>query len=351
MEERVLFLESSQRKFLEEVKENLNSVSIKGILEFGFNIPYPTLKGYYVEENLLPRSLFEDLCHISKINPDKFKVKFLPGNYGQIIGGKKGIQTTMRRYPNEIKKWRDKGIRNSPISKKLNLKIIKRPKLNEELAEFIGAYLGDGTLTKYFIRISGDYRYDFHYHKYLSVLILRLFGLESVIGKEKGVNTSYLRVFSVNLCSFLNKNFKISYGHKIRNKTIIPEQILRNMDLSIACLRGLMDTDGSVSRRGVGGSQFCVEFTSHNKLLLKQVYDIGKRLGIFTFCSETHAGTNKWDNIEKYFRIVGSSNLRHIVRFHLRKYKNKTIYQKDLPKYFEQDLYKNLKLPFRTVGA
>ena len=126
-------------------------------------------------------------------------------------------------------------------------------------------------------------------------------------------------------------------------------EVAENENLTIACLRGLIDTDGSVSRRGRNGSQFCIQFTSHNKPLLKQVNKIGRELGIFTFYDKVGTGTNKWANILRYFEIVGSSNLKHIIRFHLRT-KGKTIYLNELPEYFKKDLYKNLDLPFKTKG-
>ena len=105
-----------------------------------------------------------------------------------------------------------------------------------------------------------------------------------------------------------------------------------------------MDTDGSVSRRG---KQFCVQFGSNNLLLLKQVNSIGKEWGIFTYISSNETGTNKWENVIKYFRIVGSSNLKHVIRFHLKYNENKTIYVKELQKYLKKDLYTNLNLPYK----
>ncbi|MEK6859301.1 MAG: LAGLIDADG family homing endonuclease [Nanoarchaeota archaeon] len=347
MEKRIIFKKGEQREFLNSVKTNLNCTSIRGLLQFGFDIPYSTLKNYYNEHMSLPKSLFDNLCHIAKINPQDLDINYFESNWGQIEGGKKGIRVTMKKYPREIKKWRTLGMENSPVIGDSNLKKIKEPKLNEKLAEFIGAYLGDGTINKYQIRIAGDYRYDLEYHKYLSELIFELFGIKTSMQKDKGHNTLITVISSKNLCSFFNKNFNITYGDKIRNKTIIPQQIMNNKKFFIACLRGLIDTDGSISRRGRGGSQFCIQFCSHNPFLLNQVYNFGRELGIFTFHDKTGAGTNKWSNIEKYFKIVGSSNLRHIVRFYLRKYENKTIYQKEIPIYAEQDLYRNMSLPFK----
>ena len=88
-EERVKFQKGKQRKFFELVVTQLSCVSIRGILQFGIDIPYSTLKNYYTERRLLPRSLFENLCHIAKIDANNLKVDFLNGNFGQVKGGRK----------------------------------------------------------------------------------------------------------------------------------------------------------------------------------------------------------------------------------------------------------------------
>ena len=352
MEQRVLFFKGLQKQFFDKVKYNLMVSSLRSILQFGLDTPYSTLKKYYNESFLLPRSLFEDLCRIAKINPQSLNVKYVESNWGQIIGGKKGIKVVQEKYPEEIKIWRKKAMLNSPvIGKGLNLKKVKLPELNENLAEFIGAYLGDGTITPYQIRIAGDYRYDIPYYRYLSKIIFDLFGIYPSFQKDKrDNNVALLVISSKTICSYLKDKFNIQYGDKIRNQNCIPSRIMNDERLVLACLRGLLDTDGSVSRRGRKGSQFCIQFTNYNKTLLKQVIAIGQKFGLFTFSDNTGAGTNRWDNIEKYFRLVGSSNLKHIVRFCLRKFENKTIYRNEVSDYFEEDLYKSLNLPFK-LGA
>lgn len=343
--QRVKFKKGEQRIFFNKVIEKLNCFSLRKLSDYDLDIPYSTLKKYYSEYYLLPFPLFKKLCSLSKIKKNSLNISYLPGNWGAVKGGKKGIVSMMKKYSSQLPLWRIRGGMNSPIPK---TKDITYPELNENLAEFIGAYLGDGTLTKYFIRISGDYRYDLPYFNYLSKLIFKLFGIKPIIIKEKRlVNTAHLLIFSKKICSFLKDDYGIKYGHKIRNKTCVPKDILKDKELSIACLRGLVDTDGSVSRRGKGGSQFCVQFTNHNKKLLYQANSIGKRLRIFTYITGNGTGTNKWENILKYFEIVGSSNLRHIVRFCLRNYESKTIYVGDVVKYYKKNLYRNINLPFK----
>jgi len=66
MEERIRFKKGEQREFLNLVVEKLNCVSLRGILQFGFDVKYASLKSYYTERILLPGDFFEDLCRIGR---------------------------------------------------------------------------------------------------------------------------------------------------------------------------------------------------------------------------------------------------------------------------------------------
>lgn len=86
---RVKFHKGKQRKFLDLVASRLNAVSIRGILQFGFNISYDGLKSYYSERRLLSRDFFDDLCYISKIDKSKLDIEYLEDNWGRVKGGRK----------------------------------------------------------------------------------------------------------------------------------------------------------------------------------------------------------------------------------------------------------------------
>ena len=92
MDDRVIFKSGEQRKFLGLVIKELRCISLRGILQFGFKIPYPTLKNYYIERRLIPKTLFLDICHISKIHPENLNIRYIAGNFGQIKGGKNKIK-------------------------------------------------------------------------------------------------------------------------------------------------------------------------------------------------------------------------------------------------------------------
>lgn len=87
-EQRIKFLrKGEQRKFLDLVVERMNCISLRGILQFGFDIPYSTLKNYYTERRLIPRGFFESLCHIARIEVSKLNIAYVNGNWGQVKGG------------------------------------------------------------------------------------------------------------------------------------------------------------------------------------------------------------------------------------------------------------------------
>jgi hypothetical protein len=88
MDSRVLFRNNGQRGFFEMVIRELRCISLKGILQFGFDMPYSSLKNYYSGRRLLPKNLFDNLCYITKLDAKMFDVEFLDGRWGQAKGGK-----------------------------------------------------------------------------------------------------------------------------------------------------------------------------------------------------------------------------------------------------------------------
>ena len=87
-EQRVLFNKGKQKQFLNNCIRNLNSTSLRGLLQFGINTNYNNLKNYYTERRLLPRSLFEDLVYLAKIDKKSLNFTYKLSSWGQIKGGK-----------------------------------------------------------------------------------------------------------------------------------------------------------------------------------------------------------------------------------------------------------------------
>jgi hypothetical protein len=232
---------------------------------------------------------------------------------------------------------------------KFRTKTVKIPKPNEKLAEFIGIALGDGTLCEYFLRVSGDSRYDKQYFNYLKNLTLELFGVEPSIFEDKREehHTLYFQISSKEICTFLHEKCLLPFGDKMKQKIILPKFIKQYKKNSIAFLRGLVDTDGSVSRRG---NQFCIQFNSYHQDLIREAFQIATSLDLFTYKLDDETGTNSSRRVREYFRTVGSSNVRHIIRF-IEYTQGRMIYVKDIPDLCRLKMYKNLTLPYIYMGS
>ena len=87
---RIRFRKGRQRKFLDLVVEKLSSPSVRGILQFGLEVPYSTLKNYYNESRLLPEELFSDLCELARIDKKDLDFEVVEDNWGRVKGGKIG---------------------------------------------------------------------------------------------------------------------------------------------------------------------------------------------------------------------------------------------------------------------
>ncbi len=86
---RIRFLkDGGQRAFLDEVIEKLNAPSLRGLLQFGFDVKYSTLKNYYVEDRLMPKGLVEDFCGIAGIDFGGLDVEEIGESWGKVLGGK-----------------------------------------------------------------------------------------------------------------------------------------------------------------------------------------------------------------------------------------------------------------------
>lgn len=344
---RVAFPPGEQRSFMEEVKRR-SRLSLRQLcLLYGdrLRVSYSAMKRYGRGESLHPLYLVKELCRIAGLSFESLEIKELvPDNWGRVKGGKKGIEAMFAKHGEKLREWRAKGGKAARRNLLLGTtrKEVFLPSLNEKLSELIGIHLGDGTLTKYFLKVSQDPRYDLPYISYIKALIKDLFGASPAIRKEKDRNLIYTQLFSKTACEYLHKKWNLPYGDKVRGKAAIPDSIMKNRNMAIACLRGLMDTDGSVSK---DGNSLSIRFYSHNKMLVDQAERIGRSLGIFTFRNPMETGTRSWSKVVDYFRIVRSSNLRHIVRFNAKFFENKILRKREVAEHYKK--YKGIRLPFK----
>ena len=88
---RIRFLKKDgQRMFLDLVILKLRVKSLRGLLQFGFDVPYSTLKNYYSEVRLMPKDLVEDFCEVAGVEFGRLVIEEVGENWGRVLGGRVG---------------------------------------------------------------------------------------------------------------------------------------------------------------------------------------------------------------------------------------------------------------------
>ena len=165
--------------------------------------------------------------------------------------------------------------------------------IKEDLAEFIGAFIGDGCLSEYKrsdrkkgtfkeIVFTGAWEKDYPYYKdIIQPILIKNFNISGTINHRKDDNSLRFRIFKQPIFSFLlGVGFK--FGPK-SNNVEIPKIILDNNKLHKALIRGLFNTDGSIykrySKKYAGHNKLysnykVIQFKSVSQRLIEQVHDI-----------------------------------------------------------------------------
>jgi hypothetical protein len=197
-------------------------------------------------------------------------------------------------------------------------KPIKKPRFSRELAEFVGIVMGDGGITKLQVKITLHYKDDKEYGKFITSLIKKLFDVPVGTCYRKKDSVVHYIISRSKLVSFCVEKLGLKCGNKIKQQFNIPDWIKINKGYAVACLRGLVDTDGSVfeHRYKSNGKWYCykkISFTSHSKPLRQSVFNIMRDIGL----NPRLAG--KWDvrldsikDVERYFNLVSSHNPKHL---------------------------------------
>jgi len=200
---------------------------------------------------------------------------------------------------------------------KSHRKIVLFPKKSIKLAEFFGLMMGDGGINNLWqVTITLNFIKDKQYSVYVSGLINNLFGIVPVLRKRKESQALVISLSSTTIVDFLVNNGLIR-GNKIRGGLKIPLWILNRKSYRIACVRGLMDTDGGLytHKHLVKGKEYnniglC--FTSYSIDLINQVVDIFNENKIIPHISNKGRSVYlyKEESITRYLKIFGTSNDR-----------------------------------------
>lgn len=233
------------------------------------------------------------------------------GNLGTPEGRRKGGITSQKLFRLNPEYARSLGI--------IMRKDIRKPKPSIELAEFIGIMLGDGGMTNYQINVTFNTKTDNEYGVYIRSLIKRLFNVSAPVIRTDSDNADRIVASGTNLVEFLLKK-GLKTGNKVKNQVRIPQWIIHNKNYSIACLRGLVDTDGSFYHYNhkVHNKKYCnfaMCFTNHSGPLLAGVYRILKSLNFNPIMNTKRVYLHRRNDIDKYFLEINTHNRKHLDKY------------------------------------
>jgi len=323
--DRLLFPKGEQRQFLARNRLKLYKTGID--IAKICNVHSRTLFDWEREKFNMSYESAVKLEKLTKI-PIPKTANFLPEFWNLSDAGRLGAKTSLRLYGNPgTPEGRSKGGRNAceffrlnpDIAKKTGFSLrkkIKYPARCAELAELIGVILGDGGMPgNHQLAISFNSKTDKEYSVFLGKILRKLFSIGHHIHPRKGCNCADIVVNSSNLIDFLLKQGLVA-GNKVKNQVDIPYWIHNKVAYEKACVRGLVDTDGSFYRHKYNSNgkkytylKLCV--TSRSKPLLNSVLEILKKLNFEAFLHGDQVFVYSRQGIRKYFEEIGSHNPKH----------------------------------------
>ena len=215
------------------------------------------------------------------------------------------------------------------------------PNVNtEKFAEFYGIMLGDGCIFSDMkgIAITGDKILEKdYYERYLFNLIKDLFDSKPKVFYEKDNRGVRIIFYSRKVCNFLS-NVGFPVGLKYNKNMAFPSFILENRSSAAACIRGIMDTDGSLA--GHPNTKIMIHLSITSPSLRKSVIDGLKELGVIG--GEFNKGIMIYgrDKVNTFYRKIGFSNKKNIIKY------NKFLETGRVPTSKETETYLREEKPF-----
>lgn len=200
---------------------------------------------------------------------------------------------------------------------------MKRPKLNQELAEEMGLHLGDGSMNYYnkkgFYQLRGHIIDDReHYFTRIKYLYEKLFEIKINLRNMSSTGVIGFQIWNTELVKF-KENLGLPCGKK--GNFDIPKTI-SNKKLFFAFLRGFFDTDGSIYFENRNNKLYPrIDIKTTSKQFSERTVELLNKYGIkatkYTYYrpeknwKDLHSIIVRGKNVQKWINLIGSNNPKH----------------------------------------
>lgn len=197
-------------------------------------------------------------------------------------------------------------------------KIYNYPTFSDYLAEYSGIMLGDGGITSGQCTVTLNYEADRDYIDFVVGLSKKLFGEAPKMIKRKDSKACVIYYNGVSLVRYL-VSIDLKVGNKVKQQVDVPDWVKINNKFRIACLRGLMDTDGGVflHKYKANGRIYAykkISFSNRSMPLLFFVKQTLEELGFTPKLIDNVVNKKVWlyntNQVKKYLDLVGTHNTR-----------------------------------------
>ncbi|MBM3261606.1 hypothetical protein FJY93_04280 [Candidatus Kaiserbacteria bacterium] len=318
-----VFPAGAQKAFLEEVEQAFTIDRIAQICDCSTR----TIRDWRREKFPMRYLALKRLCAVRKIPiPREVTIR---SRYAHVrVAGLLGAQATIQKYGRvpvdemyrkiRWQEWWDTNgqHKDSPL---FRTKQVYFPEHSETFAEFMGIMLGDGGLSERQVFITLHHIDDLQYSLFVRNLMAHLFKVRPRMYHQPRKSVNSVVISRSALVQFLHRE-GLPVGNKVRQEADVPTWIKKNKKYSLACVRGLVDTDGSIftHRYTVNGKQYSytkLGFTSRSAPLRRSVAHILEKLGMSPRISGYDVRLDSIDDLKRYFSIVGSHNPKHLKRY------------------------------------
>lgn len=320
---RAIFPAGKQRAFLKQIEKllsvsnmaRISHCSERTIREWRrekFSMPLVAVQSLSVQANVpIPRCIKIQNAYANNAKAGKMGIVAVIKKYGCIPRNEKYREERWRLWWESTGKFQKNEI--------LETKRIHKPNRSTKLSEFIGIMMGDGGISKYQTIVTLHHIDDSEYASYVATLIEKLFKIKPSIYHFPKKSVNNIVVSRKELVVYLHE-LGLPVGNKIKQQIDIPEWIKRERKLSIACLRGLVDTDGCVftHRYRVKGKWYAykkLSFTSASEPLRKSVHTLMLEFGFHPRMTKKDVRLDRAEDMERYFNRIGSHNPKHLRRY------------------------------------
>lgn len=292
---RIRLKEGKQKELVLSAKKDFTWKFLAGLLKISEGYLRNELRN---EKTILGEGIYKKLCKISGLKFDRHIVDKVNDNWGKIKGGKNSSNNT---------------------------KNLDKVLVDENLAEIFGIILGDGHVQKYekgkkircySIIIAGNSETDRNFmEKYVPFVFENKFNFRGRVFFSKSKKEAYYKIHGKQLVDFVISNGILS-GNKKKNNQGIPIWIKENRKYLSRCIKGLVDTDGSIHYISKTNKNLRISYTSHIPNLMRDVREGLVFLGFnpSKIINERQIFLSGKRDVEKYIKEIGFSNQKNLNR-------------------------------------